>query len=75
MFNELKVPRLHRTVVFAVALGCFVLLASSALAATTYKRYEALSNCDGGGGWLVESSSNGSTTLTILCDGGTLVQP
>ena len=63
-----------RTIIVTVALA-IVFVSAIASAATTYTRFESLSNCDGDGGWLVSSESNGTTTLTILCDGGTLVQP
>lgn len=50
---------------------CTLLWAGSAVAKVTYQYFEALDNCDGGGGWLVmDHGADGSVNIHVLCDGG-----
>lgn len=45
---------------------------ATAIAKVTYQYFEALDNCEGGGGWLVmDHGSDGSVNIHVLCDGGT----
>ena len=63
-----------RRLIVAITVATLVSFTSTTNAKITKQYFEALQNCEGGGGWLVvdDGENNGGVAnIMVLCDGGT----